>query len=72
MNKSQKTDIGRRLWAWMLKNPCSAWEIADMIGISRATLLNIVRDKYEPRTKTRCLIEKFLHENSINNEGDII
>jgi len=62
----QKTDIGNRLWQWMMKNPMGTDEIAKKIGICRGTLTNIIREKYEPRIKIRCLIEKFLHDNRSN------
>lgn len=62
MKKIAKTDIGERLFEWMIDNPMNTEEIAKLIGISRNTVLSISRGVTEPRNKVRCKIEKFLKD----------
>ncbi len=62
MRKQTKTDIGQRLLDWMIQNPMSTGAVADLIGISRNSVLSIARLASEPRNEVRCKIEKFLME----------
>ena len=62
MRKQTKTDIGQRLWDWMTSNPMNSESVAKMIGISRNSVLSIVRGSTEPRNEVRCKIEKFLKD----------
>lgn len=58
----QRTDIGKRLFDWMIQNPMNAESVAAKIGISRNSVLSISRGANEPRNTVRCKIEKFLKE----------
>ena len=60
--KQTKTDIGERLFKWMVEHPSNADHVAQLIGISRNSVLAIARDKKEPRLKVRMKIEKFLRD----------
>lgn len=64
MRKQTRTDIGKRLFDWMIKNPMNAESVAKMIGISRNSVLSIARGFTEPRNEVRCKIEKFLGDNN--------
>lgn len=62
MRKRTRTDIGQRLLDWMMQNPMSTGAVADLIGISRNSVLCIARGSSEPRNEVRCKIEKFLKD----------
>lgn len=62
MRNITRTDIGERLFNWMIKNPMSMVSVAEKIGISRNSVLSITRGATEPRNEVRCKIERFLKE----------
>ncbi len=73
MKEVTKTDIGERLWEYMKQNPLSSVDTAKKIGICRNTLLTIARGACEPRTKVRCMIERFLQqEEDKKNQQDLV
>jgi hypothetical protein len=61
-----KTDLGKRLMDWMIDNPTNAENVAVKVGVSRNTILSVIRG-VEPRTEVRCKIEKFLKSEGNKN-----
>ncbi len=59
------TDIGRRLFTYLQRNPMSAARLSTLIGITSSSVLRIIRGHSEPRIEVRMKIEKFLREEEL-------
>ena len=54
------TEIGKKLWEFLQKNPMDINKIAKLVGVSDPTIMRLLETDTEPGLRVKLSIENFL------------